>query len=171
MTNILDKISTDFNDRFNRLKEDLEAMKDWKVLNRVLNLSDMSCFKLFKRTNDSLEDVGYLYSMLINGLLDDSSLMIEVYGSGDFTNLYIDWGNDDESSVSENDLSNILDILEERDEFLLNHEESCLSTFEDEDYKAFCQLMSFDEKLEQLMFELASKNIQELFKERKLKKS
>lgn len=114
-----------------------------------------------------------MYSMLINGLLDDSSLMIKVYGSGYFTNLYIDWGNDDEPSVSETDLSNMLDILEERDKFLFNYKESCSSTYKDKvgDYKVFCQLMSFDEKLEQLMYELASNNIQELFKESKLKKS
>lgn len=167
MTNTLDKITTDFNNRFNRLKEDLESHKDWSVLNRVLGLNSMSCFKLFKRTNNSLEEVVYLCSLLINGLLDDSSLMIKVTGRGIHTTLYIDWGYDDERSVFENDLSNMLDILEERDKFLFNYKESNLVT---DDYEAFRHLMSFDDKLEKLMYELASSNIQHLFNERKEKK-
>lgn len=88
MTNILDKISADFNDGFNRLKENLEYHKDWSVLNRVLNLSEMSCWRIFKKANISLEDVEDLYSMMVNCLLDDSCFVISV----DDSRLHVTWG-------------------------------------------------------------------------------
>lgn len=161
MTNVLDRISADFNSRFNRLKEDLEAKKDWKVLNRVLNLKQMSCYDLFAKTNDSLESISYLYSMLVNGLLDDSSLMINVSGSGIFSKLYVVWGNDDAPRVTEDHLNSMLDILEESDRFYDLHKKDLDHGF---DHYLFSEYYSFKTKLDQLMLSLASDKIKKSYK-------
>jgi len=157
MTNILDKISTDFNVRFNRLKEELEAKKDWKVLNRVLNLSSMSCYKLFNKTNNSLEDVEALYSMLVNGLLDDSSLMISSKGVGIFTRYHVTWGNDEAPTVNELHLNAMMDILEESEMFYTLHKEKINDYYSDRKYLR--QYYEFDSKLEALMLSVASEKI------------
>lgn len=156
MTNILDKISTDFNDRFNRLKEDLEAKKDWKVLNRVLNLSPMSSYKLFYKTNNSLEDVEALYSMLVNGLLDDSSLMISSKGVGIFTRYYVTWGNDEAPTVNELHLNAMMDILEESEMFYTLHKEEINNYL---DRKRLFEYYEFDTKLDALMLSVAPEKI------------
>jgi hypothetical protein len=156
MTNILDKISTDFNDRFNKLKEDLEAKKDWKVLNRVLNLSPMSSYKLFYKTNNSLEDVEDLYSMLVNGLLDDSSLMISSKGVGIFTRYYVTWGNDEAPTVNELHLNAMMDILEESEMFYTLHKEEINNYL---DRKRLFEYYEFDTKLDALMLSVAPEKL------------
>jgi hypothetical protein len=156
MTNILDKISTDFNDRFNKLKEDLEAKKDWKVFNRVLNLSPMSSYKLFYKTNNSLEDVEDLYSMLVNGLLDDSSLMISSKGVGIFTRYYVTWGNDEAPTVNELHLNAMMDILEESEMFYTLHKEEINNYL---DRKRLFEYYEFDTKLDALMLSVAPEKI------------
>jgi hypothetical protein len=156
MTNILDKISTDFNDRFNRLKEDLETKKDWKVLNRVLNLSPMSCYKLFYKTNNSLEDIESLYLMLVNCLLDDSCLMISSKGVGIFTRYYVTWGNDEAPIVNELHLNAMMDILEESEMFYTLHKEEINNYL---DRKRLLEYYEFDTKLEALMLSVAPEKI------------
>ena len=156
MTNILDKISTDFNDRFNRLKEELEAKKDWKVLNRVLNLSPMSSYKLFYKTNNSLEDVEALYSMLVNCLLDDSSLMISSKGVGIFTRYHVTWGNDETPTVNELHLNAMMDILEESEMFYTLHKEEINNYL---DGKRLLEYYEFDTKLDALMLSVAPEKI------------
>lgn len=161
MTNVLDKIAADFNSRFNRLKEDLEAKKDWKVLNRVLNLSPMSCYKLFDKTNNTLEDVEDLYSMLVNCLLDDSSFMISSKGVGIFTRYYVTWGNDDAPTVNELHLNAMMDILEESEMFYTLHKEEINNYYSDRKYLR--QYYEFDSKLEALMLSVAPEKIKKSY--------
>ena len=162
MENILKKIESNYRIRFNILKGNLESHKDWEVLNRVLNLDDMSCFNLFRITNSSLEDVGTLYSMLVNCLLDDSSFRIDVCGSGMFTDLYITWGNDSSPTVTENDIIKMLDLLDQQSEFdncSINNREILREYFK------------FSDDLKIMMLNLASEDIKEEYKELKNKKN
>ncbi len=158
MTNTLDKITTDFNNRFNRLKQNLEYSKDWTVLNRVLNLSEMSCWRIFKKANISLEDVEDLYSMMVNCLLDDSCFVISVDGS----RLHVTWGSDDATIVVKEDhLNAMMDILEESEKFYDLHKEAL--NYSRIDRKVILDYISFDAKLEDLMLSLATEEIKKSY--------
>lgn len=112
MQEIIQRIDDDYQSRLSGFKKRLEEHKDWKVFTRVLMLSSQSCFNIFRQTNDSLEDCENLHSLLVNGLLDDSTLEIKVTGKDMFTFLYVGWGNDDSEPVSEKDLLHLIDLEE-----------------------------------------------------------
>jgi hypothetical protein len=117
----------------------------------------MSSYKLFYKTNNSLEDVEALYSMLVNGLLDDSCLMISSKGVGIFTRYYVTWGNDEAPTVNELHLNAMLDILEESEMFYTLHKQEINNYYSDR--KRLLEYYEFDTKLEALMLSVAPEKI------------
>jgi len=170
MKNILERISNDYQSRFNGLKDDLESHKDWEILTRVLNLDEMSCFNLFRMTNNSLEDVGTLYSMLVNCLLDDSSFKIDIGSSGIFTHLYVNWGNDDDPRVNENDIIKMVDLLERQAEFVKVNKDA-IDNCSIDDRSILREYFKFSKDLEKMMLGLASDDVKKQFKTLKAKKN
>ena len=166
MEHVIKRVTDNFEGRLEKLKIDLESHKDWKILERVLNLDDMDCFKLFRMTNYSLEDVESLESMLVNGLLDDSSLMVNIAQSGIFTHLYITWGNDDERRVDEKDLHKIIDLLEESRKFAEDNSEA-IDKCDIDDRTVLKKYFNYTKQINDLMLGLASDKIKKEFNKRK----
>ena len=70
MQDILDKLRADFEVRIVAMERYLKG----NVLSKVAALSGQDCYMVFGESNDSLESLDRLNSMIINGLDDDSQL-------------------------------------------------------------------------------------------------
>lgn len=167
MKKIIDKITANYVNRLTSLKADLKRNEDWETLKRVLEMDEMDCFKLFRKTNSSLEDITDLYSMLENCLLDDSSFMVDAGGKGIFSHLYITWGNDDEKRVDEAELNHIIDLLEVKKTFAEKHKDDPRGM---EDTELVREYLSCGHNIEKALLDLASDRIKEKFKQLKSKK-
>jgi hypothetical protein len=167
MKKVIDKINANYKSQLASLETNLERNKYWITLKRVLEMDETSCFNLFRQTNNSLEDVTALHSMLVNCLLDDSSLMVNAGGKGIFTHLYITWGNDDEKRVDETDLNHIIDLLEVKKTFSEKHKDALR---EMEDMELVREYLSCGHNIEKALLDLASDHIKEKFKQLKSEK-
>lgn len=161
MKNVFDKIETNYRIRFASMQNDLKTYKDWNTLNRVLHNDEMCCFRLFGLTNNTLEEVEKLISLLVNGLRDDSSLAIHIGGKKPFPFLYVGWGNDNLPSVSEENLNKMIDILDEKHSFVNTHRSSLMTNYYGEIWKTYSQ---FSTDLELLMLSLASEDVKREYK-------
>lgn len=157
MEEFLQRVEENFQHRLNDVRRQLEEHSDWEILNRVLRMRGQDCYDLFRKPNETIECVENLYSMLVNGLLDDSSLAISITGKDIFTFMYVSWGNYDLPEVSENDLHKMIDIIDERKDFLEKHGEDEFS----EDRELVREYFEFNRRLENMMYGLASDEVKE----------
>jgi hypothetical protein len=167
MKKIIDRITANYENRLASLKADLKRNEDWVTLKRVLEMDEMDCFTLFRKTNNSLEDIANLHSMLVNCLLDDSSFMVDAGGKGMFSHLYIAWGNDGEKRVDEAELNHIIDLLEVKKTFAEKHKDAL---WEIEDMELVREYLSCEHNIEKALLDLASDRIKKKFKQLKNEK-
>ena len=167
MKKIIDKITANYVTRLASLKANLKRSEDWATLKRVLEMDEMDCFTLFRKTNNSLEDIADLYSMLVNCLLDDSSFMVDAGGKGIFSHLYITWGNDDEKRVDEAELNHIIDLLDAKKTFSEKHKDALWKM---EDRELVREYLSLGHNIEKALLDLTSDRIKKKFKQLKSEK-
>ena len=70
----LDKVKLDINDRLNSLSIFCNSLNKYPPIKATFEMDSMACYELFGISNDTLESLEYLRSILINGLYDDSDI-------------------------------------------------------------------------------------------------
>lgn len=107
---LMELIGEDLNKRLHDMESRLEAREDWDVLFKVLEMDGQDCYSLFGMGNDSLGDVEYLYSMLVNCLLDDSYMGVKLDSSNFMRATWV--GDDHENCIYEKELLELIELAE-----------------------------------------------------------
>jgi hypothetical protein len=120
-----DIITKNFFTRHTKLCEKWdETAQKLPVLNAVLSLSNDKCWALFEHGNRTLEELEYLYSMLVNCFLDDATMVVHVKElSKGIPNFKFGWGSDDEQGVGEGVILEAISISTKQEEFHKAHKE------------------------------------------------
>lgn len=107
---LMELIGEDLNKRLYEMESKLEAREDWDVLFKVLEMDVQDCYSLFSMSNNSLGDVEYLYSMLVNGLLDDAYLGVKLDSHKFMRATWV--GDDHENCIYEKELLELIELAE-----------------------------------------------------------
>lgn len=113
----VDEIRADFDRRFKALRKETEDIP--LALEKALEIPGQTSWDLFRVTNDNLEGAEYLVSFLINGLLDDGTIVVKrekgVYPDTPF--YFFGNGGDMDLPVKEEFILEIIEDYEEKRAF------------------------------------------------------
>jgi len=169
LAELIEKLTNDCLARISDVERTLTQNADWKILHDVLEMDEMSCYKLFRRTNSALADVEFLISMLSNCLHDDGSLavILDLSHSG-FPQLYVSWGHDDLPRVSEKDLFILIRILKDQSSFYVANKAEIDNLNIKDRFILLDVYYDFTREFERQLYSLASKEIQKKYDKLKI---
>ena len=103
-----------------RRMEKLKSSFGEGVLRKIFRMDSQNCYSLFGCSNDDLEGLEWISSLIINGLYDDASLGIRKNSMGLWNISYI--SDDDSDRLSQEDVLEIIQRKEELHEYYKVHE-------------------------------------------------
>ncbi len=116
----MDKIRGDYEKRLAEWEKQITHLDSYPPITAVMEMPSQGCYSLFHMGNETLGEVEELWSMLVNGLYDDSNVAFVKQG-GDYV---LTWSQDDPKAIFEDEMLELVKVVAEEYEYGKTHSDS-----------------------------------------------